>query len=84
MVSQFQAGNNDKSLYIFTSLWSLNLNSVILVDYDFGCPSVVNPVCGNDGKTYFNKCALKKQNFILGGKSLKIAHHGVCSGEWLV
>ena len=37
------------------------------------CTTDYSPVCGNDGKTYFNKCDAEKQK-----KRVDIEYEGVC------
>ncbi|XP_065060391.1 follistatin-like isoform X2 [Rhopilema esculentum] len=41
------------------------------------CPSTVSRVCGTDGKTYLNKCALKKASCV-GGRKIDFAYLGTC------
>jgi len=44
------------------------------------CPMIYFPVCGTDGKTYSNECALGCQQRQQAGLSVK--HHGKCMEAW--
>ena len=57
-------------------------NNFFHAECDLGCPVIYNPVCGDDGETYTNECVLQRQNCILGGKSLKKVHNGICKGQF--
>ncbi|GAA3487700.1 MULTISPECIES: Kazal-type serine protease inhibitor family protein [Streptomyces] len=38
------------------------------------CPSVYDPVCGENGVTYTNKCWAAREG-------VRVKHHGVCHGD---
>ena len=44
---------------------------------DFFGPAYKEPVCGDDGKTYKNKCELEREN-CLNKKAISFKHHGEC------
>ena len=44
------------------------------------CPMVRTRVCGSDGKTYPNKCALKMAD-CKSDRSIKAVHYGSCSSK---
>ena len=43
-----------------------------------GCPKILSPVCGSDGKTYSNECVLK-MTACESGEDITKVHDGPCS-----
>ncbi|XP_007474153.1 serine protease inhibitor Kazal-type 1-like isoform X1 [Monodelphis domestica] len=46
----------------------------------FGCPKIYYPVCGNDGRTYDNRCILCMENMNRKVQVL-IQKYGECQGS---
>lgn len=42
------------------------------------CPSIYQPICGSDGKTYANKCMLEVENCLYKNNAA-ILHYGRCN-----
>jgi len=45
------------------------------------CPYVFAEVCGSDGKTYSNECAMRVESCQAGNPGVRKAHDGPCRNK---
>ena len=55
-------------------------HSIYFLDCPQQCALDYSPVCGNDGKTYSNKCALEVAACKTRNDGLAVASKGECAG----
>ena len=73
------------TLLNFVFRWRKLYHNIFFTLHNFtGCPQFCTshylPVCGTDGKTYGNKCELKKAACKTGNNKLAVAYEGRCQG----
>ena len=45
------------------------------------CPRVASPICGSDGRTYENDCAMRRESCKFA-KTITLRSRGPCPGRW--